>query len=282
MNKKISLCTILERNPCQRLSRILILLNYCDFVNVSPKSNLAYENEYNIFKLLICQVKIIFVHNLQEQSIQEFKHHVLNGSNHLGINVSEHQADLMVMHAKELMAWNKKINLTAIKDPLKIAEKHFIDSIAAVLFFKNETSLIDLGSGGGFPGIPIKIMNPSLRVVLIDASRKKINFLKHVIRTLHLENIDAVHSRVEDLHDHKAYKNKFDAVISRAFTKLSGFAEFAVPFLNNKGTIYAMKGKNAEKEITSAISEKFDFKIDHYQLPFEKSDRYMIKLLLKF
>lgn len=216
-----------------------------------------------------------------EQSIREFEHHLKTGANDLGIKVSEHQMELMTLHAKELSVWNKKINLTAIKNPLKVAEKHFIDSIAPVSFFNNEKYLMDIGSGGGFPGIPIKIMKPSLNVILIDSSRKKVNFLKHVIRTLHLENIDAIHSRVQDLQENKAYKNKFDAVISRAFSDLSGFVELAAPFLNNKGSIYAMKGKNAEKEIASAISKKFDFKIDHYLLPFEKSDRYVIKLSAK-
>ncbi len=218
---------------------------------------------------------------LSEQSIRKFKHHLKYGANDLGITVSDLQMELMILHAKELSVWNKKINLTAIKDPLKVAEKHFIDSIAPISFFKNEKYLMDIGSGGGFPGIPIKIMNSSLNVILIDSSRKKVNFLKHVIRTLQLKNIDAIHSRVQDLHGDEAYKNKFDAVISRAFTDLSGFVELAAPFLNNKGTIYAMKGKNAEKEITSTISKKFNFQIDHYLLPFEKSDRYVIKLSAK-
>ena len=184
----------------------------------------------------------------------------------------------MVLHAKELMTWNKKINLTAIKEPLQIAEKHFIDSIAVASFFGNKTCVIDMGSGGGFPGIPIKIMRPSLKVVLIDSSRKKINFSKHVIRILGLENIEAIHSRVEDLHENKAFQNKFDVVISRAFTELSRFIPLALPFLNKKGEIYAMKGKHGRKEITLDISRKFDLKIDYYQLPFEKSNRYMIKL----
>ncbi|MBU1342822.1 MAG: 16S rRNA (guanine(527)-N(7))-methyltransferase RsmG [Proteobacteria bacterium] len=187
----------------------------------------------------------------------------------------------MIVHAKELMAWNKKINLTAIKDPLQIAEKHFIDSIAAVSFFENETNLMDIGSGGGFPGIPIKIMMPLLKVVLIDSSRKKINFLKHVIRMLDLKDIDAIHTRVEDLHENQTYKNKFDAVISRAFTELSSFAAVGVPFLNQKGTLYAMKGKHADQEMTSDISNQFSVSTHYYQLPFEKSDRYMIKLSVK-
>jgi len=100
------------------------------------------------------------VHNLSEQSIREFKHHLKSGLDDLGIKVFTHQVNLMAIHAKELMIWNKKINLTAIKEPLQIAEKHFIDSIAAVSFLGNEELIIDMGSGGGFPGIPIKIMKP--------------------------------------------------------------------------------------------------------------------------
>jgi len=200
------------------------------------------------------------------------------GIKYLNINVSGQQAQLMELHAKELMLWNKKINLTAIKQPMQIAEKHFIDSLAAASFIKNKKSLIDLGSGGGFPGIPLKIMNPVLNVVLIDSSRKKINFLKHVIRLLGLKGIEAIHSRAQDLHDKDLYAAGFDAVISRAFTELSNFVELASPFLNKKGTIYAMKGKQAKKEITPELLENFNITTNHYMLPFEKSDRYIISL----
>lgn len=221
------------------------------------------------------------MHILSNPSTQEFINYIKKGSKDLGITVSDQQAALMNRHARELMVWNKKINLTAIKEPLLVAEKHFIDSIAATSFLKNETCLIDMGSGGGFPGIPIKIMRPKLNVVLIDSSRKKINFLKHLIRILDLKNIEAVHSRVENLHENEAFKNKYDAVISRAFTELSNFIALACPLLNTKGSIYAMKGKHASQEMTSPILEKFDLKTNHYQLPFEKSDRYMITLTLQ-
>ena len=221
------------------------------------------------------------MYNLSNPSINKFKHHIIKGADLLGIKVSTDQADLMLLHAKELIAWNKKINLTAIKDPFKIAEKHFIDSITASGLLRNKNHLMDMGAGGGFPGIPIKIINPSLHILLIDASRKKVNFLKHVIRTLQLKNIDAVHSRVEDLHENKRYKGKFDGVISRAFTELSGFLSLATPFLNKTGSIYAMKGKKAETEITSDILKSFKLDTHHYQLPYEKSDRCLIKLSAK-
>ena len=208
----------------------------------------------------------------------KFQYHLQNGLKALKIKFSDDQVQLLTIHAKELMIWNKKINLTAIKQPLKIAEKHFIDSLAAASFVKNKNSIIDLGSGGGFPGIPLKIMNPLLNVVLIDSSRKKINFLKHVIRLLCLQGIYAIHSRAQDLHEKDLYKTGFDAVISRAFTELSNFVELASPFLNKKGTIYAMKGKQAKKEITPELLENFNVTTDYYMLPFEKSDRYIITL----
>ncbi len=213
-----------------------------------------------------------------EHSINEFKSHLIKGSKYLNINVSDHQADLMVAHAKELMLWNRKTNLTAIKQPLQIAEKHFIDSIAALSYLNNKTHLIDMGAGGGFPGIPLKIMNPILNIVLVDASRKKVNFLKHVIRLLDLKNIDAVHSRVEDLQEHTDYNGQFDIVISRAFTDLSNFAKLGKPFLNKTGSICALKGKKGVQEITPDIKEQFSVKSNKYLLPFEKSDRYMIRL----
>ncbi len=208
----------------------------------------------------------------------KFQYHLQNGLKALKIKFSDDQVQLLTIHAKELMIWNKKINLTAIKLPLQIAEKHFIDSLAAASFIKNKNSIIDLGSGGGFPGIPLKIMNPLLNVVLIDSSRKKINFLKHVIRLLGLKGIDAIHSRAQDLHDKDLYKAGFDAVISRAFTELSNFVELASPFLNKEGSIYAMKGKQAKKEITPELLENFNITTDYYMLPFEKSDRYIITL----
>ncbi len=210
--------------------------------------------------------------------MQDFKNYLINGAEQLGIRVDLGQAQLMETYSQHLLLWNKKINLTAIKDPLSVAEKHFIDSIAVTLQMDDEASLIDLGSGGGFPGIPLKIMNPGLNIVLVDASRKKINFLKHIIRTLNLNQIEAIHSRVEDRHEDILYKGQFDCVISRAFTELSGFIGLAKPFLNSTGKIYAMKGKNVKDEITSSIKADFHLDVHQYKLPFEKSDRFIIKL----
>ncbi len=218
---------------------------------------------------------------LPEQFIQKFKQHLEKSLKTIDFKLSELQLDRMTRHATELMTWNQKMNLTAIKDPFEVAEKHFFDSIAAASFIGDEKSLVDIGSGGGFPGIPLNIMNPSLKIILIDASQKKINFLKHVIRMLKLENIDAVHARVENLKTDGAFFKRFDAVISRAFTDLEQFVDLSWPLLHPKGHIYAMKGKHLEMEITPAISSRFECKIDHYLLPFEKADRYVIRLSAK-
>lgn len=217
----------------------------------------------------------------QIQFIEKFRQHLENALKTIDIKLSELQMKQMADHASELMTWNQKFNLTAIKGPFEVAEKHFFDSIAAAAFLGHEKSLADIGSGGGFPGIPIKIMNPLLKIIMIDASQKKINFLKHVIRVLKLENIDAVHARVENLKTDKGFFKCFDGVVSRAFTELERFVDLSSPLLNQNGRIYAMKGKHLEMEITPSLSDRFECKTDHYLLPFEKIDRYVIRLTKK-
>jgi len=159
------------------------------------------------------------------------------------------------LHAIELLKWNQKINLTAITDPAEIAVKHFIDSIAPVPLIPHDaSSMLDIGSGGGFPGIPIKIMLPSLSVTLIDSSRKKVSFQKHIIRTLRLENTEAVHTRAEELAENPLFSNAFDLVICRAFSALDKFVLTALPFLAKDGIIIALKGKVSESELKAVYS----------------------------
>lgn len=210
----------------------------------------------------------------------DFNNHLTSGLKKLGIDINSLQILMMEQYAKELMAWNKKINLTAIKDPLQVAEKHFIDSIAVAPMLKNEICMMDMGSGGGFPGIVIKIMNPSIKVVLIDSARKKVNFLKHIVRLLNLENIDAVHSRVQDLHNDENYAGQFDAIISRAFADLSKYVGLARPFIKPGGCIFAMKGKQGLSELTSEILENYKLNTEHYWLPFENSKRSVIQMTI--
>lgn len=216
-----------------------------------------------------------------QQLVNEFKFFLKAGASELKISISDGKLDMMAVQAEQLIIWNEKINLTRVKDPLQIAQKHFLDSIAAGLFIKDINSIVDIGSGNGFPIIPIKIYYPFLKVLMIDSRHKKISFLKSVIRTLGIKDIDAIHSRAQDVGCDKIYNKSFDAVISRAFTNLSDLVSIGLPFLNKTGKIYAMKTKKGEKEITDKILKKFDLEIINYNLPCYRSDRLLIVLSQK-
>ncbi len=207
--------------------------------------------------------------------MDKFCDRLKKGCEKIKLDITQEQISLMAAHAVELIAWNKKINLTSIVEPLAMAEKHFIDALAVHPFLGQEKMIMDMGTGGGFPSIPLKIFNPDLEFVLVDSSRKKVSFLKHVIRTLGLKNIKALHSRVEDLAKDDTHAGAYDAVISRAFAGLEKFVGFSLPLLKSEGIIYALKGKHAPDEITPELRSQFEIRTDLYQLPFEKSDRYM-------
>lgn len=215
---------------------------------------------------------------MQAPVANSFQHYLYNGLKETKLKISSEQQKLMVEYCKLLMLWNKKINLTAIKKPKEIAEKHFIDCLLIIGFIDNGISLLDLGTGGGFPGIIVKIMRPSAKIVLLDSVRKKVNFLNHVIRVLELENIKAVHARAQDLKKDQLYAQQFDAVISRAFADLNLYVELAKPFLKKGGVIYAMKGKHGHHEAGKDILEQYNIDSDYYQLPFDKAERTFIQL----
>jgi len=210
--------------------------------------------------------------------MDSFVRRLEKGSALAGQAPTREQLGLMAGHARELLAWNAKINLTAIKDPMAVAEKHFIDTICVHPLLNNETRIMDMGTGGGFPAIPLKILNPEMAVTMVDSVRKKSNFLNHVVRTLCLENISAVHARVEDLANDPEHARGYDAVISRGFADLEKFVDFARPMLKPGGRIYALKGDHAQEEISSTLEQEYKITMDHYRLPFEKSDRYLLCL----
>jgi 16S rRNA (guanine527-N7)-methyltransferase len=178
---------------------------------------------------------------------RQWRQLIVDGGAELGVSVESGHVDLFAVHAEELLFWNRKTNLTAITDPAEIAVKHFLDSIAAIPLIPEKGRLLDLGSGGGFPGIPIKILRPSLHVTLVDASRKKIHFLKNLIRKAGLNMIDAIQSRTELLAASEPYQGCFEIVTARAFTDFERFVGEAVPFLSKNGMIIAYVGKNEEK-----------------------------------
>lgn len=216
---------------------------------------------------------------------------IYEGAKDLDIQIDGEKIEKFEIHALELIKWNQKTNLTAITDPVDVAVKHYLDSIIPAKIIPFGTSLLDIGSGAGFPGIPLKILMPSLSVTLIDASRKKVSFLKHVIRILELKNIDAFHIRAEDFAKKPDVANTYGVIISRALTSLTTFAMTALGFLKKEGVIIAMKGKVSDGDIQllrSAIRKKlgipdkdnksYSLSLKRYTLPYLKSDRSIVSL----
>ena len=151
-----------------------------------------------------------------------------------------------------LIKWNEKINLTAITEPEEIILKHFVDSLTIAKKIKTEDKIVDVGTGAGFPGIPLKIINSENKVVLIDSLNKRIKFLEEVIDKSYLKGIDVVHARAEDIGNDKNYREQFDVVTSRAVAKLNVLLEYMMPFVKLGGKCICLKGPNVEEEIREA------------------------------
>ncbi|MDD2364619.1 MAG: 16S rRNA (guanine(527)-N(7))-methyltransferase RsmG [Desulfuromonadaceae bacterium] len=193
-----------------------------------------------------------------------------------GLNLSEKEIRAFDVYAAELKRWNSKVNLTAITKDIEIAIKHFVDSLALASYISPEDKVLDIGSGAGLPVIPLKIIKPETIMVSVDAVAKKIHFQRHIIRTLKLDNIEALHTRVEDIH--KSYSNFFTVITSRAFTRLDRFVSLAAPLLAEGGVFIAMKGEQADVEITesSELLNFLGFKIinnHRYSLPQNMGER---------
>lgn len=174
-----------------------------------------------------------------------------------------------------LVEWNKKINLTAITEEKDIILKHFVDSLTVLKYIKENKSIVDVGTGAGFPGIPLAIMNDSLKITLVDSLNKRINFLNEVCNKINLENIKAIHARAEEFGQDNNYRESYDVAISRAVANLTVLAEYLLPLVKVGGKIICMKGPDIEEELKQAKSAidilggKFE-RCDNFCLP--KSD----------
>ncbi|MEW6615020.1 MAG: 16S rRNA (guanine(527)-N(7))-methyltransferase RsmG [Thermodesulfobacteriota bacterium] len=176
------------------------------------------------------------------------------GANAINVSLTPREIELFKTYLMELKRWSSKINITAIHDDIEIVVKHFIDSLSPLNYIPQNSSLLDIGSGGGFPGIPLKIANPSLSVTLLDSTLKKVNFQKQIIRLLQLNNIKAVHGRAEDKSSYRKTDSPFDVVISRAFSGLGKFLAIGEPYLKRDGLLIAMRGRGAKREL--AVNEE--------------------------
>ncbi|GAA0123633.1 16S rRNA (guanine(527)-N(7))-methyltransferase RsmG [Clostridium faecium] len=175
-------------------------------------------------------------------------------SNNEKLSFDEDKYNKFMIYKDMIKEWNEKINLTAITEDDEIIKKHFIDSIKVFKIdeLKASKRIIDIGTGGGFPGIPMKIMNPECEIVLLDSLNKRINFLNEVIKELKLENIEAVHGRAEDFVKENNCRESFDAVVSRAVANLTVLSEFCLPYVKIEGYFVALKGPAIEEEMNDA------------------------------
>jgi len=180
----------------------------------------------------------------------ENTHDILAGAaGKIGMTLTDHEIHLLMEYSRELLFWNEKMSLVSLKTPRDIT-KHLIDALTPACLIKDSHSrLLDIGTGAGLPGIPLKITMEPLRVTLLDASRKKTSFLKSVIRTLGLRGLSVVNSRAESLTLDKSYRGSFDIIISRAAFQISYFLTVGAPLLSDGGTLIAMKGKHVDDEL---------------------------------
>ncbi len=171
-----------------------------------------------------------------------------------GLSLTSGQIDQFTRYYELLVSWNEKMNLTAITEPEDVAVKHMIDSLSAYdeRLFTQGASIIDVGTGAGFPGIPLKILSPDLKLTLMDSLGKRVKFLETVVTELGLEGVDCVHSRAEDGARNPAYRGKFDLAVSRAVARLSVLAEYCLPFVRTGGHFLALKGMKYEEESEDA------------------------------
>ncbi len=185
-------------------------------------------------------------------NIKEFEEKMNSGLKDLNISLSKVQLEQFYNYMNLLIEWNNKINLTAIIEPEEIICKHFVDSLTVIEKIKNDTKIIDVGTGAGFPGIPIKIALPNVKVVLLDSLNKRINFLNEVIEKLNLENIETVHGRAEDYGRDEKFRENFDYSIARAVAPLNILTEYLMPFVKKDGKCICMKGPNVMEEMKSS------------------------------
>lgn len=192
------------------------------------------------------------------------------GALELGVALTEAQGAAFLRYLRELQSWNKKINLTTIVEEKDIIIKHFLDSLTPVRLLSGVNSLLDIGAGGGFPGLPLKIAMPSLKVTLMDSVEKKVHFIRHMIRTLGLKDVDAISGRVESPELVHRLSAAFDCVTSRAFAELDAFVALASPYIRPGGMLLALKGPAVETEMKAmgAVPGFSAPEIHHIAVPF--------------
>jgi 16S rRNA (guanine527-N7)-methyltransferase len=199
------------------------------------------------------------------------------------VHVTGRQVMSLITYEKELMEWNQKFNLTAIRDVESIRTKHFLDSFSCVQAWKANppSRLIDVGTGAGFPGLALKILYPNMKLTLVESVGKKAMFCQHIVSTLKLEDVDIVHKRAEDLGQNSKHREQYDWAVARAVAQLNVLSEYLIPLVKIGGRMLAQKGETGPAEAQSAekamklLGGKLEQLIP-VNLPGVADDRYLV------
>ncbi len=199
------------------------------------------------------------------------------------VHITGRQVMALIAYEKELIEWNQKFNLTAIRDSESIRTKHFLDSFSCVLAWKAlpPERLIDVGTGAGFPGIPLKILYPNLKLTLVESVGKKAMFCQHIVRVLGLEHVDVIQTRAESLGQSPQHREKYDWAVARAVANLNVLSEYLIPLVRVGGKALAQKGESGPVEAQSAekAMELLGGKLKQLipvNLPGVADDRYLV------
>lgn len=182
--------------------------------------------------------------------IQEFSNELKEKLKLINIKLEDKQIEEFYNYMNLLLEWNERINLTAITEPIEVILKHFVDSATIIKYIEDNNKIVDVGTGAGFPGIPLNIINSEASYTLVDSLNKRINFLNEVINSLQLNNINTIHSRIEDFGRNN--KERFDIATSRAVASLNILLEYLLPLVKIGGICICMKGSNVKEEIENA------------------------------
>lgn len=176
------------------------------------------------------------------------------GLTEIGVHASKEAVEKLELLKALLIEWNEKINLTAITEPAEVDIKHFIDSATCLStgYIKDGARVIDVGTGAGFPGVPVKVLNESLEITLLDSLNKRIKYLQDVSEKLGLKGVTLVHSRAEDGGSNKAYREKYDIALSRAVAAMNVLCEYCLPFVKVGGYFICQKGPSYKEELENA------------------------------
>ncbi len=184
----------------------------------------------------------------------ELKDILKDGSKEMNVEITDHQVDQLIKYKDILLEWNQKMNLTAIEEEKEVMIKHFLDSLSCMQtkYLKTEGRMIDVGTGAGFPGVPLKIALPNIELTLLDSLKKRIGFLEEVCRETNLINVEFLHGRAEDFGQNKAHREKYDYAVSRAVAALNVLVEYCLPFVKVGGYFICQKGPGLIEELPEA------------------------------